>query len=123
MNSLKPGPMTEWNVQFNLALRLREYGFDILGENVPPQYPANRFDLVILRNRKVVAIVETKNYSPGQVESASRAFYGSPQYARYRHIAETHGILLKFCAGFSEVERVAKEIKRHFTPWWGRWMV
>lgn len=114
---------TEFNHQVNMIIALMRMNFTVEGEVVPKDYPTTRFDVCVMSGRKILGVVEMKRNTKGNMQQHEKDFWQTEQGIRYWNIGKTHGIPVLYCAGPSEINRVALEMKRALSPWWLRWLI
>ena len=114
---------TEANVQFNMAIALMKMNFDVRVEVVPVSYPETRFDVCVMNGQNIIGVVEMKREVSGDMSEKERIFWTTEQGRRYRSLGNKYGFPVLYCAGQSEINRVAREMKRALMPWFLRWLV
>lgn len=114
---------TEFNHQVNMIIALMRMNFSVEGEVVPKGYPNTRFDICIMSEKKILGVIEMKRHTSGDMRIHEIEFWRTEQGKRYWAIGKKHGIPVLYCAGPSEINRVAKEMKRALMPWWVRWLI
>lgn len=114
---------TEFNHQVNMIIALIRMNFVVEGEVVPKGYSNTRFDVCVFNGREIIGVIEMKRHEDGDMRKHEIEFWKTEQGQRYRAIGKKHGIPVLYCAGPSEINRVAKEMKRALSPWWLRWFI
>jgi hypothetical protein len=122
LNLIADKHSTEFNYQVNMINTLLRMNFDAQGEVVPKGYHNCRFDVCIMDGRKIIGIIEMKRHITGNMRQHECEFWITDQGKRYREIGIKFGIPVLYCAGPSEINRVAREMKRALMPWYLRWL-
>ena len=118
--------LTEANAQFNMAIELIRMNLYVEIERYEKGDPKNRFDICVLKyrgSRECIGIIEMKREVTGTMSEKEWRFWNTEQGMRYRRVGNAHKIPVMYCAGPSEIYRVAREMKRALTPWFLRWLV
>lgn len=108
--------LTEANIEFNMASTLITLGFDVRLQVVPKEYPDVRFDICIMDGNAIIGVIEMKRHKRDATRHEVE-FWKTSQGLRYREICRYYRIPVLYCAGQSEIERVAKEMYKELRGW------
>lgn len=123
MNLIADKHSTEFNYQVNMIITLLRMNLNVEGEVVPKGYPNCRFDICIMDGRKIIGIIEMKRHISGNMRQHECEFWITQQGKRYKEIGLKYKIPVLYCAGPSEINRVAREMKKSLLPWYLRWIL
>ena len=116
----------ECNWQTIMQNKLWDMGLIAYTEKYQASVITNRFDIAIVANKEsdiAIGIIEMKAHTSGDMRLHEIEFWKTEQGKRYCEIGKKHGIPVLYCAGPSEINRVAREMKRALSPWWLRWAI
>lgn len=118
--------ISEFTYQCMMVFELAQIGLITNGEGKEKKHPENRFDIIIYKEKgsfDAIGIIEMKRHEDGDMKKHESDFWKSDQGKRYKEVGRRGNIPVMYCAGPSEIKRVAKEMKRALMPWYLRWLV
>jgi hypothetical protein len=112
--------VSEFNYQYLMSSALRIKGMYTGGEVHKKGEIKNRFDVTVFPDAtslQIIGIIEMKAHIDGDMRKHEKEFWKTDQGKRYNEIRLKYGIPVLYCAGPSEINRVARKMYREIYGW------